>query len=60
MKEKYEEMMAFIAQQDKEWEEHRRQIGLIGRFFENLLGSDFARKQLEEFQFFCKEKRLKE
>jgi hypothetical protein len=54
MKEKYEIMMTFIAKQDEEWKEHQKEIGIIGRFFEKVFGSNFAHNQLEEFRKFCK------
>ena len=53
MNKEYDATIAFISKQDKEWEEHRRQIGFFGRFFENLFGSSFAHKQYIEFKEFC-------
>lgn len=52
-RDKYNELQAFIAQQDKEWDIHRREIGFIGRILENLFGSAFAHKQFEEFKRYC-------
>ena len=48
-----EMLMVFFAKQDRDWQRHRREIGWFGRLFENLFGSDFARKQIEEYKQFC-------
>ena len=58
-KDVYNEMMAFIAMQDKEWEIHCRELGWLRRLSERLFGSKIAKHQLSEFELFLMKKGIK-
>jgi len=58
-KDVYDEMMAFMAMQDKEWEIHCRELGWFRRFSERLFGSKFAKHQSFEFELFLMNKGIK-
>lgn len=59
VKDVYDEMMAFIAMQDKEWEIHCRELGWFRRLSERLFGSKFAKHQSIEFELFLMDKGIK-
>lgn len=55
----YDEMMDFMVMQDKEWENHCRELGWFRRLSERLFGSKFAKRQLIEFELFLMKKEIK-
>lgn len=59
VKDVYDEMMAFIAMQDKEWEIHCKELGWFRRLSERLFGSEFAKHQSFEFELFLMNKGIK-
>jgi hypothetical protein len=58
-KDVYDEMEAFIAMQDKEWEIHCRELGWFRRLLERFFGSKFAKHQSFEFELFLMNKGIK-
>ena len=59
VKDVYDEMMAFMAMQDKEWETHCKELGWFRRLSERLFGSEFAMHQSIEFELFLMNKGIK-
>ena len=59
VKDVYDEMMAFMAMQDKEWETHCKELGWFRRLSERLFGSRFAKHQSIEFELFLMNKGIK-
>ena len=58
-KDVYDEMMAFITMQDKEWEIHCKELGWLRRLSERIFGSKFAKHQSFEFELFLMNKGIK-
>ena len=54
-----EKLMNFITQQRSEWIQHRKSIGFFKGVIEDLFGSKFAEKQIEEYRKFCIENNLR-
>ena len=59
VKDVYDEMMAFMAMQDKEWEIHCKELGWFRRLSKRLFGSKFAKHQSFEFELFLMNKGIK-